>query len=227
MIVLIIVPLLSLGDGTGATICASSLLKLIDDDFSPLPMLQALICPATQALDLQTLSYQAYKDGPLLTQTGMAFNYILYTDGSAANFQKVLSNQHVLASVLAEKRALWMNHNVLPSDDQAKTAWKDHGGAEDENGELWKEISYIIGHQYFSPLLADKVDKMPDTYIAVSKQDVLRDDGVWFGEKLRAAGVKCHTELQDCIHGWTLFTEDNTTANEAAKHLVSHIKQKL
>ena len=54
-----------------------------------------------------------------------------------------------------------------------------------------------------SPLRAPRVDHLPPAYIAVAGWDVLRDEGVAYAAKLRAAGVPVELdERGDMIHGF-------------------------
>ena len=162
----------------------------------------------------------------MLTQNGMVFNYTLYAEGSSSNMAAVRDNQHVDKVTMQETRAKYMPHTVLSNEDGVELdAWEEKESP--ETSEIWKEISYIFGHQYFSPLLAPDLSKMPTTYVSVCKMDVLRDDGLWFGHRLKQAGVECKTELLDCIHGWSMFAEDIESANVATKKVVQFIQEKL
>lgn len=56
---------------------------------------------------------------------------------------------------------------------------------------------------YFSPLLAEDFSRQPDTLIITAEFDPLRDEGEYYGQKLREAGnyVKIYRML-DALHGF-------------------------
>ena len=41
---------------------------------------------------------------------------------------------------------------------------------------------------YFSPLMAKDLTHLPKAYVLVSEQDVLRDDGLLYADRLKKAG---------------------------------------
>lgn len=53
-----------------------------------------------------------------------------------------------------------------------------------------------------SPLYA-ALAGLPPTFVVTAEHDPLRDDGLWFAERLRASGVPCaHLHFQDLVHGF-------------------------
>jgi acetyl esterase len=59
---------------------------------------------------------------------------------------------------------------------------------------------------YVSPLLAESLSGLPQSLILVAEFDLLRDQGIRYAQRLRAAGVR--VEVQTCvgqIHGFLGF----------------------
>jgi acetyl esterase len=47
------------------------------------------------------------------------------------------------------------------------------------------------------------LDGMPPAFVVTAEHDPLRDDGLWFAARLRAAGVPCeHLHYEDLVHGF-------------------------
>ncbi|PPQ79008.1 hypothetical protein CVT25_002317 [Psilocybe cyanescens] len=80
--------------------------------------------------------------------------------------------ENALTPWLSPDRMMWFRHNYLPYKEDW-TKWDA------------------------SPLFApeDLIRKLPRTWIAVNELDILRDEGIQYGEKLKEAGVVADIEL--------------------------------
>ena len=73
---------------------------------------------------------------------------------------------------------------------------------------IWFGKHYINGEddarsQYVSPLRADNLSNLPPALVIVAENDVLRDEGLAFAEKLEAAGVQVVTQTEKgLVHGY-------------------------
>jgi acetyl esterase/lipase len=80
--------------------------------------------------------------------------------------------------------------------ENAKTAWLDIGRM------MWFRKNYLPNPADWvkwdsSPIFAPEqlVSKVPPAWIACMECDILRDEAIAYGEKLRAAGVEAHVEV--------------------------------
>ena len=67
-----------------------------------------------------------------------------------------------------------------------------------------------------SPLLTNDISESPDSYILTLGFDPLRDDGMAYAERLKAAGIATHHEhYADCMHGFISVTSLSARAQQA------------
>jgi acetyl esterase len=69
---------------------------------------------------------------------------------------------------------------------------------------------------YLFPLRADDFRGLPRTLILTAEFDPLRDEGVAYAERLRAAGARVeHIHMEDQMHGFAMQTHVIDEAREA------------
>ena len=65
---------------------------------------------------------------------------------------------------------------------------------------------------YYSPVEADSLDGMPPAYIETAEFDCLHDDGIFYAERLRRAGVPVTlNETEGTMHGFEIVQRAETT----------------
>ncbi|MGE7758578.1 alpha/beta hydrolase [Peribacillus sp. NPDC097895] len=95
---------------------------------------------------------------------------------------------------------------------------------------IWFGNNYLnndeeTSNKYVAPLLADDVSKLPPALVITAENDVLRDEGMAYAERLKEAGVKVETICeQGLIHGY--FT-NMAVFPERIKGSISRIAQFL
>ncbi|WP_235615857.1 alpha/beta hydrolase [Brevibacillus reuszeri] len=58
-------------------------------------------------------------------------------------------------------------------------------------------------NKYVAPLLADDVSKLPPAFVITAENDVLRDEGLAYAERLREAGVTVESMCEEgLVHGY-------------------------
>lgn len=72
--------------------------------------------------------------------------------------------------------------------------------------EAYSSSKEDIKNPYFSPLLAQNHENLPDALIITAEYDPLREDGVKYAEKLRKAGVSVtYYMCRQTVHGFLLY----------------------
>jgi len=81
------------------------------------------------------------------------------------------------------------------------------------------------GDEYASPLLADDLSGLPPALIVTADCDPLRDDGIRYGERLRAAGGTAVVHnYEGMIHGFTALETLTPYARRAHEELVDALE---
>jgi len=173
-----------------------------------------------QALDLNTPSYQQNRDMPILPRTLMVRFWSEYFTSDKALFRAMMSNTHngpESADLL--KFVNWSAY--LPEAYRAKYNYSTprvgpgDGGTEKEGGVLdaprngGVPRSRALGDPRASPLLVPDaaLRSLPKAYVLTCEYDVLRDDGIMYVTRLRAAGVDVtHEHYGAGFHGALMFT---------------------
>jgi acetyl esterase/lipase len=210
-----------LGDSAGGNFAAAISLLLRDEKFPVMPKLQVLIYPAVQFFDFATPSYQANKDGPLLVARHVGEFKGLYIQGHSRNADDYIKNRHVTKAVVDEMRRKYLPLAALPDDDLKKNHVHVESPVESA---LWEEIKDAVLSPYVSPLVAETLDGMPFAYILACNHDVLRDDAIWFAERM---GANARLDVMNCFHGCMNFCEDLESVAQIMKQMNDFIREYL
>ncbi len=66
-----------------------------------------------------------------------------------------------------------------------------------------------------SPVFA-ALDELPSTFLVTAEHDPLRDDGLWFGDRLRAGGIAVeHLHFRDLVHDFFALDEQSPVCRDA------------
>lgn len=149
---------------------------------------------------MRTPSYQKNALHPILSQRTMAGFWLLYAQGTINHLDEMITNNHT-SSVLKHKLSTsYLSHDNIPHElipENYVATSLDHG-----NDTLWSSLEDILTDPYFSPLLAESLDNLPQTFIMTMAHDVLRDDGMLYAQRLRKAGNRVtHTHYESGFHG--------------------------
>jgi len=69
------------------------------------------------------------------------------------------------------------------------------------NETMWNELKDKLLNPYFSPLVAERLDGLPLTYLFTAEHDVLRDEAFLYAYRLKMSGVKVeHVVSNISIH---------------------------
>lgn len=81
---------------------------------------------------------------------------------------------------------------------------------------------------YFSPLMAENLENMPETLILTAEYDPLRDEGEDYGHRLLAAGnhVEIH-RIADALHGYFALGIKQLFVQESFDHINAFLKEAM
>ncbi|NXR00886.1 AAAD deacetylase, partial [Sagittarius serpentarius] len=192
------------GDSAGGNLAAAVAQQLLEDSEVKTKLkAQALLYPALQTLDLDLPSYRENENKPVLTKPLMAKFWSEYFASDSSLMEAMASNRHV--PVESSHLFQFVNwSNLLPEELK-----KDHVYSSPTYGssELAQKYPGFLDPRA-APLLASnaRLHGLPLTYILTCEHDVLRDDGVMYAQRLRAAGVPVtHDHAKDAFHGVMMF----------------------
>ncbi|NXA87106.1 AAAD deacetylase, partial [Melanocharis versteri] len=193
------------GDSAGGNLAAAVAQQLLEDpEVKTKLRAQILLYPALQALDRDLPSYRDTATKPILSRSLMVRFWSEYFTSDPALREAMASNRHVPA----ESSHLFPLVNWsrwLPAEMRKAHAY---GGPAAGGTELASGHPGLLDPRA-SPLLASdaRLARLPRTFILTCEHDVLRDDGVMYAGRLRAAGVPVtHHHAKDAFHGAMLFT---------------------
>lgn len=87
-------------------------------------------------------------------------------------------------------------------------------------------------NKYIAPLLAEDLSNLPPAYVITAENDVLRDEGLFYAERLKDAGVKVETIIESgLVHGYftnmAVFPERIKQSISRFAKFLSEIDQKV
>nr|XP_005023727.3 arylacetamide deacetylase isoform X1 [Anas platyrhynchos] len=192
------------GDSAGGNLAAAVVQKLLEDsEVTTRLKAHVLLYPALQTLDLNLPSYQQNENGLILPKSLMVRFWSEYFTSDSSLREAMTSNSHVPAeSGHLFQFVNWSN--LLPEEMK-----KDYVYTSPVFGssELAKKYPGFLDPRA-APLLAEdaRLRGLPPTYVLTCEYDVLRDDGVMYVSRLRAAGVRVtHDHAKDAFHGALMF----------------------
>ena len=191
----------------------------------PKVKLQVLLYPALQAIDFQTPSYH-FSNTPTLTRRQTVMFWLNYAQGHSRNAAVVLANNHTAPHVLEQLHQSHLDWSRLPTEFNTKPVESRCNGCGD--AELWAEIGNVFMNPYFAPLMADDLRGLPPAYIVTANNDVLRDDGAMYADRLRKAGNKVTykhwlASFHDIIFLSGLIPEADESLDEIVRFLAKNL----
>ncbi|KAM9812237.1 arylacetamide deacetylase [Syngnathus typhle] len=193
------------GDSAGGNLAAAVTQQLLKDPTQKVQFkAQALIYPVLQALDLNTPSYQQNQDMPILPRTLMVRFWSEYFTSDRAFFRAMMANAH--NNPESSSLLKFVNWSAfLPETYHGKYNYSAPEVAQREAGLSFESLS----DPRASPLLVPDaaLRGLPKAYIMTCEYDVLRDDGIMYATRLRAADVEVtHEHYDSGFHGAIMFT---------------------
>ncbi|KAM9231134.1 arylacetamide deacetylase [Leptosomus discolor] len=192
------------GDSAGGNLAAAVAQQLLEDSEVKTKLkAQALLYPALQTLDMNLPSYQDNKNKPVLTRSLMIRFWSEYFTSDPSLRQAMASNRHVpVESSHLFRYVNWSR--LLPAELKKGHVYT---GPTYGSAELAQKYPGFLDRRA-APLLASdaQLRGLPLTYVLTCQHDLLRDDGVMYAVRLRAAGVPVtHDHAKDAFHAVLSF----------------------
>ena len=187
-----------------------------------------------QALDLNTPSYQQNQDMPILPRRLMVRFWSEYFTSDRALFRAMLANTHnrpESSSLL--KFVNWST--FLPEIYHRQYNYSAPAVVDEDRGDVavMNRLSRSFADPRASPLVVpdSALHSLPKAYILTCEYDVLRDDGIMYVTRLRAAGVEVtHEHYETGYHGALMFSvwpTDFLIARRMADNYLKWLKENL
>ena len=162
--------------------------------------------PLLQAFDFMTPSMLTRELPGFVTRQMIIENWLIYYQGSVSGLEKFLENNHTGPLLKASEYGDAVDHSLLPEEFQKQLAEKPQKNFGDEN--LSDSFEPTLLNPYFCPLLAQRLDKLPPTFMITAEYDVLRDEGFMYAKRLAQAGVMVeHKHFENSFHGFINFLD--------------------
>ncbi|XP_072474812.1 arylacetamide deacetylase-like [Notamacropus eugenii] len=214
------------GDSAGGNLAAAATQQLLDDPEVQIKVkIQSLIYPALQALDMDLPSYRENAHMPILRKTEMVVFWSTYFTSDKALEEAMLANQHT--PVESSHLFQFVNWStLLPERFKKGHLYTNpiHGPSD-----LATKYPGFLDVRA-SPLLADdsKLQGLPLTHILTCQYDVLRDDGLMYASRLRAAGVQvAHEHVEDWFHGVLSFARYFRASHRELRKYLKWLEENL
>ncbi|XP_058489093.1 arylacetamide deacetylase isoform X1 [Solea solea] len=199
------------GDSAGGNLAAAVSQQLQKEPGQQIQLkAQALIYPALQALDLNTPSYQQNQYiTSILPRALMLRFWSQYFSSNKALFEAMMANTH--NNLETSSLLKFVNWSAfLPEKFHKNYNYSAPAVVElvGEEAVGMDSPSQSFADPRASPLLVpDSVLRsLPKAYIITCEYDVLRDDGIMYATRLRAAGVEVtHDHYDEGVHGAIMF----------------------
>ncbi|XP_013417560.1 arylacetamide deacetylase-like isoform X1 [Lingula anatina] len=203
------------GDSAGGNLAATVSLKLRDMKASLRPVLQLLIYPNVQSLDLWSpSSQQNEKQNLYLGRKWMAIfkmAYALGRDGNDAIREMLFQNQHLSAKTFAKYHRYLDYVRLLDRDSIPEDFENQSTRSRPLKEPISAEFEDTITNSYFSPLLAATLREVPPACLFTAEYDPLRDEGFLYKRRLEDASVPVtHLHYIPAWHGFFSTPHRNT-----------------
>ena len=142
-----------------------------------------------------------------------------------SHIESMMQNKHVSPEIAKQMAATYLDHNKL-----SKYLSRGYPSciSDSYDEKLWDEIKDVVLDPYFAPLMADNLKGLPPAYVMTAEQDVLRDEGILYAQRLKEAGCDVtHSHHMNGFHGIVFFLEFMEDSKVIAEKILQFIKERL
>lgn len=208
------------GDGAGGNIAAA-----VANEMTSLIRLQILINPALQMMNLATPSYQEkHQLAGITSMEKELTNWMRYGNIDSSLRGAILNNTHVSMHHYHYLSHYLDSSKRIPShlsNVTSKTTSHNKLSVQDVSD----RIDPLILDSRFNPMFTPDVRNSPPAYIITAQYDVLRDEAIMYGERLKENGVSVQSRhYWKGFHGFLLLAGGGwCTYDESQKALADLI----
>jgi acetyl esterase/lipase len=219
------------GDSAGGNLVAALVLKLRDEKFEVQPSLQVLIYPALQSILTDTPSYNKNDSSAIVLKSIFVRLALLYIKGYYTKelCNAILENKHTTEDIKQTYNSSYLNIAKLPKQFVPNDYCQNKNITPSQSdGKVWNIIKTEFLNPYVAPLLADDLRNLPPTYVMTMEEDMLRDDGLLYVERLKQADNQVtHAHHWNAIHDMILDFQVLDDAQVIMNDMLSYMKKRL
>lgn len=212
-----------MGDSAGGNLVAVITQRRRDFGIKPDIRGQVLLYPLLQLADLQSLSYRFFTktlDGTsLVDPESVAYYYMFYAgidmDQHGDLVKYTLINGHVapehrekVDKILDYDSFAYMNYDNETLPERKTIVYSE---------EAQRLLAPFIMNPYFAPLMQEDLSNLPPAFVMTCEFDVLRDEGIMYAKRLKAAGVR--TDARNYKNGFHAMLNFHHEIEEASRSL--------
>ena len=140
--------------------------------------------------------------------------------------EALLKNRHTSPHTKAQFYQSQLDHEIILANHKHPDYVRNRAGFGDT--EVWEKLKTVFLDPYFAPLLAKDLSGLPEAMVLTMQDDVLRDDGIWYAEYLKAGGIPVtHHHYMAGFHGMIGLMTEQVNNVEFRNLVYSFLKSKL
>ena len=132
-----------------------------------------------------------------------------------------MNNEHVTKNVKTKMTSI-LNHDAITRRTGSTPQ------PTDGKQEVWDELKDVFLDPYFAPLMAEDLSNLPKTFLYICEQDVLRDEGILYSQRLKNAGNTVELLVDGgAFHGSYGLIPKSKGSVQANSRIISFLKENL
>ncbi|KAJ8030576.1 Neutral cholesterol ester hydrolase 1 [Holothuria leucospilota] len=166
-----------------------------------------------------------------LTSIARFYSYFILGKRDKEFERLYIENKHVAPSKRqSDSMRTFFNHSLIPPEMRSDSYYKGPSDPNLGSEEVWNKIKDVCLDFRFSAFNNLPLNGLPHAYIITCGFDSIRDDGIFYGEALKAAGVEVEWKhYEESFHGifWASPTFVFELGEQMRKEAMKYEKRKL